>query len=213
MLVGQKIVHGGFRGFARIARAKLLAGFAGRAPAPELHHHVFGVRDQFFAHLDDVRIRHAQTHSRRQTGTEQLIDQDAAVLRVILELDNVVVAVRATHQVRLRAAAHAPYLLKGSQHTSLSNDNLRNVTRGSSTRARFDPRTFCFGVRFRPKALSKRTEAGLKKKSPRAREGFPEASKNVPPVDLTPLLLGRRLLPFVAVPFFCEGFLFVCGQT
>jgi hypothetical protein len=42
---------------------------------------------------------------------KQFIDQDAPVLRVILELDDVVVAVVAAHQVGLRAATHPAYLL------------------------------------------------------------------------------------------------------
>jgi hypothetical protein len=44
------------------------------------------------------------------------LTKNSPVLRVILELDHVIVPVRATHQVRLRAATHAPYLLQSSGH-------------------------------------------------------------------------------------------------
>ena len=52
-------------------------------------------------------------------GSQQFIDQDAPVLRIILELDDVVVAVVAAHQVRLRAAPHAAYLLQSPQHAKV----------------------------------------------------------------------------------------------
>ena len=41
------------------------------------------------------------------------------MLRVVLELDDVVVPVRAAHQVSLGAAAHPPDLFEGLQHASV----------------------------------------------------------------------------------------------
>src|SRR5262249_11918018 len=42
---------------------------------------------------------------------EQLIGEHTQVLRIALELDYVKVAVVSPHEVRLRAAAHSPYVL------------------------------------------------------------------------------------------------------
>jgi hypothetical protein len=54
LLVGKEVVRRGFRGLAGITRAKLLTSFAGRAPAPQLHHHVVCVRDEIFANVHNV---------------------------------------------------------------------------------------------------------------------------------------------------------------
>ena len=51
---------------------------------------------------------------------EQLIRQNPSMLRVILELHHIVVPIRTSHQVRLCAPAHSPYLLDSSQHPALS---------------------------------------------------------------------------------------------
>jgi hypothetical protein len=53
-----------------------------------------------------------KSQARRQFRSKQVVDQDAAVLRVILELHHVVVFVRAAHQVRTRASPHPPYLFQ-----------------------------------------------------------------------------------------------------
>jgi len=44
------------------------------------------------------------------------LTQYAAMLRVILELDDVVVTIGAAHQVRLRAPTHPSYLLQRPRH-------------------------------------------------------------------------------------------------
>jgi hypothetical protein len=63
-------------------------------------------------------VYYADRHRRQpqpagQPCTGQLVHQKPSVLRIILELHHVIVAVRAAHQVRLRAAAHPAYLLDG----------------------------------------------------------------------------------------------------
>jgi len=54
-----------------------------------------------------------------QPGSKQFVDQHARMLRIILELHHVVVAVVATHQMRLRAAPHSSYLFQSPQHARL----------------------------------------------------------------------------------------------
>jgi hypothetical protein len=50
-----------------------------------------------------------------------LIHQDAPVLRIVAELDNVAVAVRAFEKVRLRPTAHLPHQSAGINGHSWSN--------------------------------------------------------------------------------------------
>ncbi len=59
------------------------------------------------------------TQSSRQPGSQQFIDQDPTMLRIILEFHDIVVSVVTTHQVRRRTAPHPPYLFQSPQHTWL----------------------------------------------------------------------------------------------
>jgi len=52
------------------------------------------------------RFRRRDLEIGEQAGREQLIDQDAVVLRIIAELDDVPLAVVGLHQVRLGASSH-----------------------------------------------------------------------------------------------------------
>ena len=72
--------------------------------------------NEFLGNFYDGYRRGGQTQARGQSGAKQFVDQNAAVLGVILELDHIIVTVAATHQVGLRAAAHAPYLLECPGH-------------------------------------------------------------------------------------------------
>jgi hypothetical protein len=69
--------------------------------------------------LDQAQLAFAGRGVKEQPCSKQLIDQDSPVLRIILEFDDVVEAVVARHQVRLRAAPHAAYLLQRPQHGGL----------------------------------------------------------------------------------------------
>src|ERR1700761_1487760 len=117
LLGGKKIVNHGIRRLARIARAKLLSCGTQGAPAPELNHQVFGVRDQLVAHLHHFRLRRRQADAPRQPGSEQFVGQDAQALRIVLELDDVIATIRAAHQVRLRSTAHSLHLLDCEHHS------------------------------------------------------------------------------------------------
>jgi len=120
LLIGKKIVQHQPARIARIARAKLQPGGAARMGSGQLDAQFLGQLDQLPADLDDGYGGGGKAEARCQASSEQLVHQNAEVLRVILEFNDVVVAVRAPHEVRLRASAHPPYVLDGSQHTRLS---------------------------------------------------------------------------------------------
>ena len=85
-------------------------------PSPRhLNMQVRRQRNQIFGYFDDCDCGCGKSHQRRQLGAEEFVDQDAAVLRIILEFNHVVVSVRAPHEVRLSPATHPPNVLDGTQ--------------------------------------------------------------------------------------------------
>ena len=113
-LVGKKIVQGELPWIARMARSQLQTRLARGPGSWKLDAQLRCQPDQFLLHLNHCHRRRRQPQARRHPGTEHLVHQNPAMLRVILELDHIVVAVRAAHQVRLRSPAHAPYVLGAS---------------------------------------------------------------------------------------------------
>ena len=63
-------------------------------------------RDEFGRKLHDLVCGTCDLQMRQDLPRHELVDQNPAVLRVILKLDDVIVAVVAFQQMRLRAAPH-----------------------------------------------------------------------------------------------------------
>ena len=82
----------------------------------QLYHQISGELDQLARNFDHFGARYGQTHMRRQTCTQHFVRQDAKMLGIILELDDVIAAVIAAHQVRLCAASHPADLLEREDH-------------------------------------------------------------------------------------------------
>src|SRR5271157_1580863 len=57
-------------------------------------------------HVHDVGDGYWQTDHLCEARAQPVVDQDSSVLRVVLELDDIVMAVSAAHEMALRAAAH-----------------------------------------------------------------------------------------------------------
>ncbi len=74
--------------------------------------------DQVAANLDHFDPRNGQAQTHRHPGTKHFVGQNANVLWIILELDDVVAAVVAAHQVRLRATPHPANMLDREQHVN-----------------------------------------------------------------------------------------------
>ena len=114
---GRKSCTASRAGSPGIARAELLVP-PGKAPAPRPV--ASPVRPSARSDLARTSTtsdsRHRQPHPRRQPSSKHFVRQNANVLRIILELDDVLAAVIAAHQVRLRAAAHATDVLYRQQH-------------------------------------------------------------------------------------------------
>src|ERR1700730_12738557 len=94
-----------------IAGPKLQPRPARGAVPRHLHAQVRSEPNQVFADRNNCHRCRWKPQSGRQPGPEQFIDQDARMLWIILEFYDVVVAVVATHKMRLRATSHPPYLL------------------------------------------------------------------------------------------------------
>lgn len=109
-LFGKKIVQRDVR-VDWIARAELRPGMTRNSSARQFHGRLRHQPDQLLRHLDYFRPHCGKPQSPCQAGSEQFIDQDAPVLRVILKFHYVVEAVVTAHQVGLRATPHSPYLL------------------------------------------------------------------------------------------------------
>jgi hypothetical protein len=118
LFVRQKIVERHAARVPRMSGAELQTGTARRARTRHLDAQRRSPADQFRFHLHNFDARHRKAHPARDTVAEQFIDQDAGMLRVVLEfhhaVDGVVFAVGTAHQMRLRAAAHAPDLFHGT---------------------------------------------------------------------------------------------------
>src|SRR5258708_7828466 len=95
----------------RIAGPKLQPRPAWGAGPRHLHAQVRSEPNQVFANRNNCPRCRGKPQSSSQPGPKQFIDQDARMLWIILELHDVIVAVVATHQMRLRPASHPPYLL------------------------------------------------------------------------------------------------------
>ena len=120
LLIRQKVMQRHATRVPRIQGTELQSRFTGNAGARHLHGKFLSQADQLLIDFDDFHARGGKVEARGQTRTEQFVYQDAPVLRVILELDHVIVAVRTAHQMRLRAAAHPAYLLQCVQHRAIS---------------------------------------------------------------------------------------------
>ena len=64
-------------------------------------------------HVYDVGDRYGQTDHLCEARAQPVVDQYSGVLRVVLKLDDVVIAVGAAHEMALRATAHPADVLNG----------------------------------------------------------------------------------------------------
>ncbi len=93
------------------SRTELQSRLAARVAPAQVDLQLRRVFDQPAGDLHQLGLGHRQPGRRRQARGQQLIGQHAHVLRIVLELHDVDMAVRAQHQLALRAASHAPDLL------------------------------------------------------------------------------------------------------
>ena len=69
------------------------------------------------ADLDQRGLRRGDLEVAQQGGAEQLVDQDAAMLRIVAEFDDVPMAVVGLQQVGLGASAHFSHVPdRGERH-------------------------------------------------------------------------------------------------
>jgi len=115
-IVRQEIVHHRPRRISRKTRPQLPARLARRPAHAQLHHQVRGQSDQFLRHLHHFDPRHRQSQPRRQPGSQHFVGQHPHMLRIVLKFYDVAGVVITTHQVRLRAAAHAADVLYCQRH-------------------------------------------------------------------------------------------------
>ena len=91
-----------------MARAEVPAGLDSGAARARLQMD-FGVRrEEFGGEPDDLMVRARDLQMGENFGRDEFIHENPAVLRVILELDDVIVAVVGFQQMRLCAASHLP---------------------------------------------------------------------------------------------------------
>ena len=67
------------------------------------------------AHLDQGGLRRGDFQIAEQGGAERLVDQDAAVLGIVAELDDVPFAVVGLQQVGLGASTHFSHVPDGGE--------------------------------------------------------------------------------------------------
>ena len=104
--IGEKIVDGDAARVARILRAELPAGLDIHAPRAKLHAALGIGGQETRAHLDQGGLGRGDLQIAEQSGTERLVDQNAAVLGVVAELDDIPLTVVGLQQMGLGAAAH-----------------------------------------------------------------------------------------------------------
>src|SRR4029077_15445727 len=126
LLIGQKIVNRHPGRMSRELRSELFSRRARFSPQAQLNHEVRRVRDDFRTHLDHFDLRHAQSQPRRQTCCKHFVRQNPQMLRIVLEFDDVVRLIVATHQLGLRPAPHPPYMLDGKLHGRHASQARRN---------------------------------------------------------------------------------------
>jgi hypothetical protein len=73
----------------------------------QLHAQVWRQPNQLLAYNNDCNRRCGESQHLCQPGSKQLIDQDAAVLRIILEFHYVIVSIGTSHEMRLGTSAHS----------------------------------------------------------------------------------------------------------
>ena len=64
-------------------------------------------------YVHDIGGGYWQTDHLCEARAQPVVDQDPRVLWVVLELDDIVIAVGAAHEMTLRATAHATDMLNG----------------------------------------------------------------------------------------------------
>ena len=104
--VGQKVVDRGAGRVAGIARAEMPAGLDRDALPAEREVNLRIGGEELLRDANQRRRRSGNLKILKQRGREQLIHQNAAVLRVIAELDHVPMAVVRLQQVGLGASSH-----------------------------------------------------------------------------------------------------------
>ena len=65
------------------------------------------VLNDLFRYFDRLYLWNRKAEENREADGEEFIGQHPDVLRIVLEFDDVVVAVRGAHEMRLCAASHA----------------------------------------------------------------------------------------------------------
>src|SRR5258708_29160613 len=101
---------------SRVTRSELKPGLAWNARPRHLDTQVWCQPNQILAYFDDRNRCCGQPQQRCQLGPKQFIDQNAAVLGVILELPDVIVSVGTAHEMRLGTSAHSSDFLDPVQH-------------------------------------------------------------------------------------------------
>jgi len=77
----------------------------------EIHLQFGSVVDKPRSDFDKVGMRGGESYGGSNARGKQFVGKDTDMLRIVLELDDVDMAVRAQHQLTLRAATHAPDVL------------------------------------------------------------------------------------------------------
>jgi hypothetical protein len=119
--VGEKVVDGDAGGIAREAGSEVPAGFDLDAAGAEGEVN-FGIRsEELRGDLQEGGFGRGDLEVIEEDGGKQLVDEDAAVLRVIAEFDDVRVAVVRLQEVGLGSPAHFPDMPDGSERHQKEN--------------------------------------------------------------------------------------------
>ena len=114
----QVIQHLAFVRINDIARTELQSWLARDSLSTELDGQLGCMSNEPFINFNYFCDRHWQSDLQTQSCCQQVIGQNSDVLRIILELDNVEVAVLNAHQVTLRTPAHSANVLDRNQRHS-----------------------------------------------------------------------------------------------
>ena len=118
--VGEDIVDGLRDGIARETGAKVPAGGDFAAGGAELYVDFGELTEEAGGDFDDAGFRLGDIEMGEENGGDTFIDEDAAMLRIVGEFDDVVVTIGGFHQEGLRAATHAAQRSTGENgHLSL----------------------------------------------------------------------------------------------
>jgi len=105
--VGKKVEDGDAGGVTWVARAEVAAGIRGSAAGSGLNMKVRVGRGEGVSDLDEGGLGRGDLEIAEELRAEPLVDEDAAVLGVVLKLDDVAMAVVGLQQMSLGASAHA----------------------------------------------------------------------------------------------------------